>query len=275
MEALLTRAEELSEITPVPFVIPICNFERLLLDLILIVFGLGELEREAVQDQPQDDVFRKWIWTKRIYGFFQKDLSVEELENAMHDGSNEAGYADMLHFLRHQGYLAMSTFRVEALQRANPEFLQHLEGHLFEDVLCIAAEQDLPYWKILQSFYDEHMLRFTKNSILSNQLTFDICKEVRMLMLQSPLLTDSSKLFDHFYDHPDFVVRYKFRSRLEEDISESAANIVNKNERFESLKGIGINRDIEKKALELVPRRKTTENFVSSPWSSLNKQVNC
>ena len=122
------------------------------------------------------NLFNAWHWSKLVIKVLKEDLNPETLA-IDHDGDVESGYRSCLHFLAHQGPLAQSRFRVNALVDSNPNFPQQLRTVPIEEVIFVPSRSDVNAWVALTCLAQQGYLHWSKATLSSNR-TFDVFKSI-------------------------------------------------------------------------------------------------
>lgn len=196
---------------PVEYIIPLLPLDRLVLDSVEgVLTRLNASNPLPILADPPE-VFQLWTWTIRITKHLREDLDQETVDRD-HDSDLETAYADVLNWLRHSSRsLAQATFRIDALEDANPSFLVDLGENTVQDVKCVPSPHDAYYWNLLQRIHSQGNLKLRKDSLFQPTGSFDVWEAMHTLLIQSTRIQEALDLYQTLFNHETFTSLYEFR----------------------------------------------------------------
>jgi hypothetical protein len=157
------------------FTIPLMPLEKILLSQVARIAGL-DTTANPVSD-TDTVVFRAWNWTSLAYGSLKEDLNIDQLAET-YNGDHDLAYRDCLHFLAHQGLLASSQFRSDAIRAANPSFPGVFTEHTIDSIETGIHPDDRESWIIVSWMFQGGHLYWDPLSFTHQERTYDIFKSV-------------------------------------------------------------------------------------------------
>jgi len=203
--------------------IPLAPLEKILLSQVARIADL-EITTPLASD-PDEIVFRAWNWTSLVYRCLRDDLNSENVAED-YNGDHGLAYREFLHFLAHQGLLADSQFRSDALKAANPDFPEVFTQHSIDSIEAGIYPDDREAWSIVSWMFQMGHLYWDPPSLTRPGGTYDIFKSVYTFQQRQERAGNFQDIESHVATHPALLEQWTVRpvQPIEDTDGESDAN---------------------------------------------------
>lgn len=140
--------------TKVRYVVPLCDFEKILLEELGQVLEERCFTASATRDYSVEEVFRRWKWGVLVSSGLKDYLYGEAFERE-YKGDKSLAYNAFGSSLTRGEMKEQCIARADLIQNANPDFLTKLGTKPVDALDVQPPDEDLRYWKTIAEIYPE------------------------------------------------------------------------------------------------------------------------
>ena len=206
--------------TKVRYVVPLCDFEKILLEELGQVLEGGRFIASATRDYSVEEVFQRWKWGVLVTSGLKDFLYGETFEKD-YKGDKSSAYNAFGGSLTRGEMKERCIARADLIQNANPDFLTRLGTRPVDALDVQPPEEDLRYWKTIARIYPE-CLPWALQLKSFRHHSFDIFRLIRVFTIrwQYPRSKDHARcaFFASSAFHEGWDIEFRPKQRIDRDI---------------------------------------------------------